>query len=63
MYLDFEALLEPWRDQWPLTLLILFVIALIIYLFRKLPKSIVPVTLSIIAICQVIQVVQLIYSK
>jgi len=32
------------------------------YLYRKLPKSIVPLTLSIIAICQVIQVVHLIYS-
>ena len=62
MYLDFEALLEPWLEQWPVSILTLLVIVLGVYLYRKLPKSIVPLTLSIIAICQVIQVVHLIYS-
>ena len=62
MYLDFEALLEPWLEQWPVSFLTLLVIVLGVYLYRKLPKSIVPLTLSIIAICQVIQVVHLIYS-
>ena len=62
MYLDFEAILEPWLEQWPVSLLTLVVIAGVVYLFRKLPKSIVPVTLSIITICEVIQVVHLIYS-
>ena len=62
MYLDFEALLEPWLEQWPVSILTLLVIVLGVYLYRKLPKSIVPLTLSIIAICQVIQFVHLIYS-
>ena len=62
MYLDFEALLEPWLEQWPVSIFTLLVIVLGVYLYRKLPKSIVPLTLSIIAICQVIQVVHLIYS-
>ena len=51
MYLDFEALLEPWLEQWPVSILTLLVIVLGVYLYRKLPKSIVPLTLSIIAIC------------
>mgnify|MGYP004170503693 FL=1 len=62
MYLDFEAILDPWLEEWPVSLLTLLVIVVVVYLFRKLPKSIVPVTLSIIAICEVIQVVHLIYS-
>ncbi|MCH2290406.1 MAG: hypothetical protein MK447_10825 [SAR324 cluster bacterium] len=62
MYLDFEALLKPWLEQWPVSILTLLVIVLGVYLYRKLPKSIVSLTLSIIAICQVIQVVHLIYS-
>ena len=62
MYLDFGALLEPWLEQWPVSILTLLVIVLGVYLYRKLPKSIVPLNLSIIAICQVIQVVHLIYS-
>ena len=62
MYLDFEALLEPWLEQWTVSILTLLVIVLGIYLYRKLHKSIVPLNLSTIAICQVIQVVHLIYS-
>mgnify|MGYP001248925090 FL=1 len=62
MYVDFGAILEPWLEQWPLTLLSLAIVALVVYLYRKLPKSVVPVTLSIIAVCQVIQVVHLIYD-
>ena len=62
MYLDFGAMLEPWLEHWPVTLLSLAIVALAVYLYRKLPKSVVPVTLSIIAACQVIQVVHLIYD-
>ena len=63
MYVDFGAILEPWLEQWPVTLLSLAIVALAVYLYRKLPKSVVPVTLSIIAVCQVIQVVHLIYDN
>ena len=62
MYFDFGAILEPWLEQWPVTLLSLAIVALAVYLYRKLPKSVVPVTLSITAVCQVIQVVHLIYD-
>ena len=60
--LDTLNSVEPWLEQWPVSILTLLVIVLGVYLYRKLPKSIVPLTLSVIAICQVIQVVHLIYS-